>query len=183
MRRYWFPKAYADVVARMRVPGGFVLAAAFIWLADPTPRSLAVGLPVALAGLLLRGWAAGHLAKNQWLASGGPYRHVRNPLYLGTLLAAAGLVIAARDAWLALLFMLVFGLVYLPVIELEEQHLLTLFPEYEEYAARVPWLWPRLRPWGTPQRARWKLYRENEEYQAALGLLAAATVLFWKAFR
>jgi len=180
MRRYWFSKRYADTVARLRVPFGFLLAAAFAWFAAPSPASLAAGLPVAAAGLLLRGWAAGHLAKNQRLATSGPYGRVRNPLYLGTLTAAAGLVIASRNWGLAVLFAAVFGLIYLPVIELEEQHLRKLFPEYKHYAERVPVLVPRLRHAGARDRFQWRLYWKNEEYQALLAFLAGAALLVWK---
>ncbi len=73
-------------------------------------------------------------------------RYTRNPLYLGTLVVAAGLVAAARNAWLAAVFALVFLLVYLPVIQLEQQHLRRLFPEYAAYAREVPALAPRLTP-------------------------------------
>lgn len=179
--RYWFPKPYADFVARLRVPLGFVLVAAFAWLSAPDSRSLAWGLPVAAIGLLLRGWAAGHLAKNERLAVNGPYAHMRNPLYVGTLLAAAGLAIAARQWGLAILFAVVFAFVYLPAIELEEQYLRTLFPEYAAYAERVPMLWPRFRA-QAPGRFEWRLYRRNEEYQALLGFLAGAALLAWKAW-
>jgi protein-S-isoprenylcysteine O-methyltransferase Ste14 len=181
-RRYWFPKPYADMAARLRVPLGFVLVAAFAWFSAPDSRSLAWGLPVAAAGLLLRGWAAGHLAKNQRLATSGPYAHVRNPLYLGTALAAAGLAIASRQALLGLLFAAAFALVYLPAIELEEQHLRKLFPEYAVYAERVPMLWPRLRA-RESACFEWRLYRKNEEYQALGGFLAGVALLVWKAWR
>src|SRR4051812_27613666 len=97
MPRYWFPKAYADFAQRLRAPSGFVLAAAFAFWCAPSPESLAWGVAVSIAGLVLRGWAAGHLAKNQTLATSGPYAHTRNPLYVGTLLVAAGLAIAARQ--------------------------------------------------------------------------------------
>ncbi len=180
MRRYWFPKRYADTVAKLRVPFGFLLVGAFAWFSAPSPVSLSIGLPIAAAGLWLRGWAAGHLAKNERLATSGPYGHLRNPLYLGTLTAAAGLAIASRQWGLAALFAAVFGLVYLPVIELEEQHLRHLFPEYKEYAERVPILAPRLRHAGARDRFRWSLYLKNEEYQALLGLLAGAALLAWK---
>ena len=60
-----------------------------------------------------------------------------------------------------------FVLVYLPVIELEEQHLRSLFPEFAAYARRVPALYPTL-AFDSPRRAfRWDLYRRNREYQAA----------------
>lgn len=181
MRRYWFPKPYADFVQRLRVPLGFLLAASFAWLADPSPGSLAAGLPVALAGGALRAWAAGHLAKNERLAVSGPFGYVRNPLYLGTLIVAGGLAVAARRLELGALFAAAFGLVYLPAIELEEQHLRRLFPHYAEYARQVPMLVPRLRRWGPAGRFSPALYRRNQEYQAALGLLAGAALLVWKA--
>lgn len=180
-RRYWFPKPYADAVAKLRVPAGFVLLAAFLYLAAPDTRSLAIGTPIAFCGLLLRAWASGHLEKNRQLAVSGPYSYLRNPLYLGTLLAAAGFVIAARRWELGILFAAIFGLIYLPVIELEEQRLRELFPSYGDYARRVPMLVPRLRRPPNPRKFRWELYMVNEEYQAGIGFLAGLAVLIWKA--
>jgi protein-S-isoprenylcysteine O-methyltransferase Ste14 len=175
-----FPKPYADRVAKLRVPGGFILVAAFLWLSAPSLTSLAAGLPISILGLLLRAWAAGHLEKNTTLADGGPYAYVRNPLYIGTLATAAGLVIASRRWELGLLFAAVFLLIYLPVVELEEQHLRKLFPDYDDYAQRVPKLLPRFS--GTSsKRFRWSVYMKNQEYQALLGFLLGAAVLVWKA--
>ena len=178
--RYWFPKQYADFVARLRVPSGFVLLIAFGWLSNPSVGSLLNGLPLLLAGLAVRGWGAGHLAKNQQLATGGPYAYIRNPLYLGTLIAALGIVVACRSLYLALLFAAIFLLVYLPVIELEEQHLRTIFPSYAAYAEHVFRLLP-LRKWpGSEARFSWALYRRNEEYKALFGSLLALAWLFGK---
>ena len=182
MRRHWFPKPYADAVARWRVPAGFLLVAAFAYFSKPTPGSLAAGLPAAAAGLALRAWAAGHLAKNERLATSGPYAWCRNPLYLGTLVVAAGLAVGAREPWLALLFAAVFGLVYLPAVELEEQHLRALFPEYADYSARVPLLVPRRPGQVSKGHFRWTLYWRNQEYNALLGFLAGVAWLVWRAW-
>jgi protein-S-isoprenylcysteine O-methyltransferase Ste14 len=176
-----FPKPYADVVARMRVPCGFILVAAFAWLSRPDFRSLAWGLPVSALGLLLRAWATGHVEKNIRLAESGPYAYVRNPLYLGTLLAAAGFVIASRQWLLAVLFGVVFLFIYLPAIELEEQHLQELFPDFAAYAERVPALWPTLKPARRPERFRWDLYVRNREYQALIGFAVGALFLIARA--
>lgn len=178
-----FPKPYADLVQRLRVTAGFVLVAAFAWLSHPTIRSLAFGLPVSTAGLLLRAWAAGHLAKNMRLAETGPYAYVRNPLYLGTLIVAAGLAIASHRWALAALFAAVFVLVYLPAIELEEQHLRALFPGFASYSDRVPALWPNFSKAKSPQRFRFSLYVRNREYQALLGFLAGAAFLVTKVLK
>ena len=177
-----FPKPYADLVARLRVPSGFVLVAAFAWFSEPDMQSLALGLPVSLLGLLLRAWATGHLEKNTRLAEGGPYAYVRNPLYLGTLLVAAGLGIASQRWLLAGLFAAVFALIYLPVIELEEQHLSKLFPNFAAYSKRVPPLWPTFHPARCDANFRWSLYRRNREYQALIGLLAGEAFLIAKVF-
>ena len=178
--RYLFPKQYADVVQRLRVPCGFVLLAAFALLSHPSIRSMLIGLPISIAGLALRAWASGHLAKNQRLASSGPYAYVRNPLYLGTLLAAFGIVLASESAGLAAIFTSAFVFVYLPAIELEEQHLRQIFPEYTEYAARVNRLLPTHRWPGTPRPFSWALYRKNEEYKALLGFAVAVGWLAWR---
>ncbi|HTS60690.1 MAG TPA: isoprenylcysteine carboxylmethyltransferase family protein [Candidatus Acidoferrales bacterium] len=177
-----FPKPYADLVARLRVPSGFLIVIVFAWFSLPTAHSMAWGIPVSLAGLALRAWAAGCLAKNRNLATGGPYAYTRNPLYAGTLLVAAGLAVAARSAWLALLFGVVFVFVYLPVIQNEEQHLRKIFPEYADYAEHVPALWPRLgsRPQGNPNPFSAALYLRNQEYNAGLGFLAGMLFLLWK---
>ena len=163
MPRYWFPKPYADFVQRLRVPIGFLLVAAFAWWSAPSAGSLAWGAPISIAGLLLRGWAAGHLAKNQSLATSGPYAWTRNPLYLGTTLVAAGLVVASREAGLAALFAAAFALVYLPAIELEEQHLRTLFPEYAGYAQRVPRLGARIPAERSAKSFQLTPYRKNQD--------------------
>ena len=176
-----FPKPYADLVQRLRVTAGFVMVAAFAWLSQPSFRSLAIGLPVSLIGLLLRAWASGHLEKNLRLAETGPYAYTRNPLYLGTLLVAAGLAIASRRWSLAALFAVVFLLIYLPAIELEEQHLRKLFPDFAAYSERVPALWPVLNRAPSKVRFRFDLYIRNREYQALLGFLAGAVLLITKA--
>ena len=179
-----FPEPYADAVSRLRVPAGFLLVALFAWFSDPTPASLAAGIPLSMAGLALRAWAAGCVDKDRSLAAAGPYAYLRNPLYVGTLTVAAGLVVGSRSAGLGLLFAAVFALVYLPRIQLEEQHLRRLFPEYADYAARVPALLPRLRPLHrvSPGAFTFARYLHNREYQAGAGFAVGVLFLLWKAF-
>lgn len=143
--------------------------------------SLAIGLPIGMCGLLLRGWAAGHLAKNRDLAVSGPYSYLRNPLYAGTLITAAGLVAASRSLVLVPIFTAVFLLVYLPAIELEEQHLRVIFPSYGVYAEHVNRFLP-FRKWPSAKVAAFDsaLYWKNEEYKASLGFLVAVAWLVWK---
>lgn len=178
---YLFPKPYADFVARLRVPSGFLLLAVFALRSNPSRLSLLAGLPVSAIGLVIRGWAAGHLAKNQRLATAGPYAYVRNPLYLGTLIVALGIVIACHDFVLAAIFAATFVFVYLPVVELEEQHLRDLFPEYEAYAAQVHRFLPTRERKPARGAFSWKRYMRNQEYKALAGFAAAVAWLVWRA--
>jgi protein-S-isoprenylcysteine O-methyltransferase Ste14 len=176
-----FPKSYADTVQRLRVPTGLLLAAAFVWLSQPVLPTLLIGFPVAMLGLAVRAWAAGHLRKNQQLTVSGPYAFVRNPLYIGTLLTAIGCTIAAAQPYLAACIGVVFLFVYLPVMEQEEQHLAQLFPEFDAYATRVPQLFPRIPELMPAQRFAWAVYVQNKEQKASYGFAAVYAFLIGKA--
>ncbi|MGH9674495.1 MAG: methyltransferase family protein [Bryobacteraceae bacterium] len=175
-----FPKPYADLVQRLRVASGLALASSFFWLAKPTVGRLIAGAVISAGGLLLRAWAAGHLAKNERLATSGPYAWVRNPLYLGSVIAAAGLALAGREWLMAMVFALVFVLIYLPAIQLEEEHLGKLFSGYERYARRVPFLLPR--PPSGPREVTFSpgRYMRNQEYKALAAWLVALVWLWWR---
>ncbi len=137
-------------------------------------------LPAIFLGMLLRAWAAGHLEKNEKLAISGPYSYTRNPLYLGSLIVAFGFCIAA-DSWpMALLFLAVFLAIYLPVMEQEAAHLSNLFPDYADYAARVPLLLPKA---GGPPGVKafsWPVFWRNKEQKAWYGALAGMALLAGK---
>ena len=170
------------IARRIRVPLGFAFAAAYIWLAHPTIPSIAVGSGIALVGLCVRALASGHVEKNEILATTGPYAYTRNPLYLGSLVLAAGFLIAARSWWLPLIAAVMLFAIYFPVIRSEEVFLRTRFPEFSDYASQVPRLIPRLRPYENPSRPNsfsWHLYWKHREYNAALGagLMIAALVV------
>jgi protein-S-isoprenylcysteine O-methyltransferase Ste14 len=157
---------------------GFGLAAFYLFLAQPAPKLLLCGAALGFAGLLLRAWAAGHLAKNQRLATGGPYAHTRNPLYLGSAVMGLGGALAGRSWLLGGAFAVLFALVYWPVMKREARFLEKEFPEaFESYARRVPLFFPRLSPWrGGGERFEWRLYFRNREYEAAAGY--AGVMLF-----
>jgi len=175
---------------RWRVPLGFICAALFVVFARPTRLTLTIGGVVALFGLLLRGWSAGHIRKNAALAVAGPYAYTRNPLYLGSFIIGLGFTIAAARPALAVLFGLLFLSIYLPVMRVEAATLEQLFgTDYREYAQEVPLFLPRLLPYrrerGEQAGFEAALYMRYREYEAALGLLVIwgillAKALFWK---
>jgi hypothetical protein len=171
---------------RWRVPLGFLCGALFIWFARPNPLSLGIGGGVALIGLALRAWSAGHIRKNTALATSGPYAHTRNPLYLGSFLLGVGFTIASGQPLLAIPFAALFLGIYYPVMRVEAADLAKLFGEdYHKYARSVPLFLPRLSPFRDEKTEGTKfdasLYLRYREYQAALGLLIAWVLLALKA--
>lgn len=90
----------------------------------------------------------------QKLITGGPFSHVRNPLYLGNLFLSAGLVIASNanfsltandNIWFAVLFVLFFFLQYIPIVKWEESNLKNIFGlDFDEYTKKVPRWFPRI---------------------------------------
>jgi hypothetical protein len=173
--------AYAAWASRWRLPLGFLLAGAYLFFCRPTAKILIAGGAVAAAGLALRAYAAGHLAKNQRLATSGPYGYTRHPLYLGSALIAAGFAVAGGSWILALAFPILFTAIYWPVIRREEEHLRHEFGEiYDCYAQRVPLFLPRFRRPAGGEKFQWKQYWKNREYDALLGYLAVMIFLALK---
>ena len=176
---------WSKIARRIRVPLGFLFAVLYFWLARPSWRSLGLGLVVVLPGLLIRALASGHVRKNEALATSGPYAHTRNPLYLGSLLMGLGFCVAARSWWVGVALVVMFFAIYLPVIRDEETFLRRTFPEFEEYARRVPKMLPRLTPYSDSESEASSgfsldLYLRHREYNALLGALAMIAALILK---
>lgn len=157
-------------IARWRVALGFLFGAMVFWLARPTWRSLIAGGALAIAGEALRIWAAGHIEKSREVTSSGPYRWTRHPLYLGTTIIAAGIVIAARN-WMVAALVAVYVVVPLwSAIRAEEAHLRDKFgADYDAYAARQAS--PMVRSFSAARALA------NREHHTIAGLLAGLTLL------
>jgi protein-S-isoprenylcysteine O-methyltransferase Ste14 len=169
--------SWERIARRTRVPLGFLFAVFYVWLSRPSLVSILTGSVLVVIGLIIRALASGYVRKNEELTTSGPYAYSRNPLYLGSVILAAGFAIAGRNIWISVCLVLFFLLIYVPVIRAEEEFLRVRFPEFEDYARRVPRLLPRLsaQPGGTS--FSWALYRKHREHNAALGSMIMMTIL------
>jgi protein-S-isoprenylcysteine O-methyltransferase Ste14 len=137
----------------------------------PSAFSITVGLPIAIAGELLRCWAVGysgvttredHVTAPE-LVTAGPYAYVRNPLYVGNFVTAAGFALAftGSNAMGARVGLIAASLgtmaaVYSVIIPHEEQYLRSQFGEpYERYCESVPQIVPASEP-AAERRGEWK---------------------------
>ncbi len=128
----------------------------------PSALSVALGLPIAVAGELVRCWAVGYSGETTRddavtapkLVTAGPYAYVRNPIYVGNFITAAGFAIAftgknsagARAALVAAALAAMAAL-YATIVPHEEAFLRSRFHEqFAAYCRRVPRIIPRLQP-------------------------------------
>jgi len=161
-------------LARRRIVLGFIAGGVALWLARPTPRTLAIGCVIALAGEVIRIWAAGHLEKGREVTTSGPYRWTRHPLYAGSGLMGVGLAVAANSSIVAALVVAYLALTIGATVRAEEAHLTEKFGRaYPTYRAGA----------GPRVARRFSLARamRNREYRATAGLLAVLALLGWKA--
>jgi protein-S-isoprenylcysteine O-methyltransferase Ste14 len=167
---------WQKIARRIRVPLGFAFAGVFLWLARPTWQTMLASLLLVAPGVWLRAYAAGYVRKNAELTRTGPYAYTRNPLYLGSMMIAFGFA-AAAGSWVILIALAVlFAVIYLPTIRSEEAYLREHFAGFDEYAAKVPRLLPRLTAAEFPAhenasggRFSAMQWRHHREYNALMG--------------
>lgn len=161
---------WVRIARRIRVPLGFAFALVYLWLAHPAAWSLIAGSILVVFGLVIRALASGHVRKNEQLTTTGPYAYTRNPLYLGSLVLAAGFILASRSWIVAAIALAFFIAIYVPVIRGEEEFLRSRFPEFDDYSHHVPRLFPRLTAYKSSSDGfEPHLYWKHREYNAAIG--------------
>jgi protein-S-isoprenylcysteine O-methyltransferase Ste14 len=173
-------------------------AALLAAVGKPSATSIAIGLPIAIAGELVRCWAVGYSGvttrgdrvEAPQLVSAGPYAHVRNPLYVGNFITALGFAIAytGKNNVAAKLGLIGGSLaamlaVYATIVPHEENFLRSEFgAAFDAYCERVPPIVPRLEP-APGGHGKWKpeVIRDAESrtfatFGAMLGVLILKTL-------
>ena len=153
-----------------------------------TPVVIVAGALVAAIAAVLRVWGSAYLGPTtvqhaQMLAGSlmadGPYRYVRNPLYLGLwfIFAAMAFMMPPTGA----LFTMVFGTIFLLRLTLGEEAFLTgQFGEpYKAYLRAVPRLMPRLHSSLPRSNAKPHWLSAAISEINPIGLFLILTVLSW----
>ncbi len=135
----------SGIVPRITALAAGLLPASLAWLprVPPTPGRQVVGTLLMVAGLALAVASIGWLGKSfslmpeaRRLVTGGPYRLVRHPVYLATVIQGAGLILLYPSTAALLIYAVE---VVLQIIRMgyEERVLRDTFPEYDDYARRT----------------------------------------------
>jgi len=172
------------IIYKWRVRSGLIFALVALVFAKPNLCSLLTAFGLAIIGLALRTWACGNLKKEKELTTSGPYKYMRNPLYLGNLILGIAMLIASQSWWVLAFFLAYFLIFYPVLVNVEKERMSELFPEhYREYSAKVPLFFPSLRARITSEKSQfsWDLYKKNKEYRALIGAILYWTALALKA--
>ncbi|MEW6374444.1 MAG: methyltransferase [Thermodesulfobacteriota bacterium] len=144
----------------------FVGAFLLVVFAKPNLSGMVIGMILIIVGESIRIWAAGHLQKNEVLTVTGPYAHVKNPLYIGTILITAGFCILADNIYLLAVATFAFCFHYIPYKKrVEGDRLRKIFgSQFEDYDQKVPEYLPRWTPY-LKEKGSWqfKYFIENSE--------------------
>ena len=143
----------------------------------------------ALVGAIFRTWGAAYLRPSvvkaaslhgDSIVAAGPYRHLRNPLYLGTWLHTIALAMLLPPSG-AIFAILLIGIEQLRLIGAEEAFLTEkLGAPYRSYKANVPRLWPSLLPRvaGSGQQPNWPNAFLSEIYM--WGVVLSFAIMGWR---
>lgn len=153
--------------------------------ARPSPLSLWLGAGIVLLGEAGRTWASGYIDKNARLATAGPYRFTRNPLYFFNGVIFAGFCLMAANPWAAILGLVMFTVIYRPVLRHEAQYMEELFGEdFRHWAAAVPLFFPKWTNYPGQGNYAWSLAWKHREHKNALAMLAGialfALIGWWR---
>jgi protein-S-isoprenylcysteine O-methyltransferase Ste14 len=198
-----------EILYKKRVFLGFVFGFCFIFFSRPSSIvALILGLMIAIFGEVIRLVASGFIIKTDELSTEGPYSIVRHPLYFGSFVMGLGLclsifsihhIVSAVIFFVA--FLVLFFGVYIPVLKKEEEVLIAKYGDkYLDYKANVPMLFPKLCNYvsncnsssrcgcnsgysyskNNSKKFDKKIFMNNKEYRALMGLIAIMFILFAK---
>lgn len=147
-----------------------------------------MGLGAIVAGLFVRAWGSGYAGRHTRsgtieaprLVTAGPFAHLRNPIYAGSILLGIGMSALIGDPLAYLFTALAFAFLYFGIVPAEEEFLDRQFgSEYRRYRQAVPRLIPRLRPWPGRVEARfqWRAVR-GESFIAGLLVVIYSALRF-----
>ena len=185
----WNYALHFDTIRTWQLLAAWVYRARWMSFSSATIAILVLGIVMAFVAALLRTWGSAYLGisvvqsgglHGDGVVAAGPYRWVRNPLYIGTFLHTLALALLMPPSG-AVFCIVGVGLFQWRLIGAEEAFLSSRLGEpYLAYRARVPGLLPALRPRlaASEVRPTWLSAILGEVYM--WGVVVAFAVAGWR---
>jgi len=181
-----------EIIRKIRVSFGYVFSILLIIMSKPVSVFYFwFGAAIAIFGELIRVWASSYIVKLDRLTTDGPYRATRNPLYLGSFIMGTGLLIISMNLTLAVVYYVLFLIVYPATMSAEKKELQKKFGDYYlEYQQGTPGFFPTFESFGEAFSnfrfffsnfgSRIKSFLKNREYNGVLAVTVVLLILFFK---
>ncbi|MBF0486461.1 MAG: isoprenylcysteine carboxylmethyltransferase family protein [Candidatus Omnitrophica bacterium] len=156
---------------RLRFAVLYPFAIYLVFWGKLTARSLLWGGIILFSGMLIRLWSNCYAIKMGKLTTSGPYAHVRNPLYVGTILMVLGIVVMLKVFIVGSLALVAMAFAYRRTIIQEEKMLSDKFGKaFEDYKSKVPAMIPSFLPYQAGEKWPMSLARlwESREHKVFL---------------
>jgi protein-S-isoprenylcysteine O-methyltransferase Ste14 len=183
---YWL---HLDSIRTWQLLAAWPARSGWISFSSATIVVLLIGIACALMGAFLRTWGTAYLSPSivqdsamhgEGVIAAGPYRYVRNPLYLGNFIHTFALALLMPPSG-AIVCILAISIFQLRLIGAEESFLTAKLSEpYVVYCARVPRLIPALMPRvaASTMQPKWSLAFLGEIY--VWGVVVSFAILGWR---
>jgi len=180
-------KDFGKFLFKHRDKTGIPFFLILIFFSKPEIKTFFISIPFVISGELLRIFSLMYTGeatrakeiKAPFLATGGPYAYVRNPIYLGNFLIAFGILIFYNPPFIFYpLFLLLFFLQYYLIVLEEEKFLEKEFgDEYREYKRNTGRFFPK---WSAYKKKTERIYKFFEvfKFEKSTILLISALVIF-----
>ena len=183
---YWL---HLDSIRTWQLLAAWPARSGWISFSTATVVVLLLGIVWALKGAFLRTWGTAYLSPSivqdhamhgEGIIAAGPYRYVRNPLYLGNFIHTLALALLMPPSG-AIFCILAISIFQLRLIAAEESFLTTKLGEpYLAYCAKVPRLIPALTPRlsASTTHPKWPIAFLGEIYM--WGVVISFAILGWQ---
>ncbi|UCH92986.1 MAG: isoprenylcysteine carboxylmethyltransferase family protein [Candidatus Aminicenantes bacterium] len=176
-------KNVVEIVIRYRSFVGTLCLIAVLYLAEPSPTSVAVGFFFIIAGTFFRAWASGYINKDKELATEGPFSLTRNPLYFGNFVLGLGIAIAGNNLYSYAIFFGFYLLFFPFLMVLEHKRMKKKFGEaYRQYAEKLHSFFPKITKM---KKGEFNIsyYMKNKEYRVLYFSLFVIAMMVLKVLR
>lgn len=173
-------KNVIEIIIRYRSFVGILCLISLLYLAEPSPVSVAVGFFFIIAGMFFRAWASGYIDKDKELATNGPFSLTRNPLYFGNFILGLGIAIAGNNEYSYAIFFSFYLLFFPFLMVLEHRRLKKQFgKKYEEYARKSHSFFPKIKK---IKKGEYNIsyYMKNKEYRVLYFSLFVIAIMILK---
>lgn len=181
---------FGNILFRWRGIIGFSTFWILWYFARPNFQMIIIGLPLILIGLILRFWASGYIGIESrskelmanTLITNGPYRYIRNPLYLGNFFLTSGILLGMHlPIYIIFLIIVLFWIYYTMIIKAEEDFLKKQFgEEYLLYKKKTGAIIPKnlTKKTSTIENQKYKFLLAKKELQTIIVLLLIYGLMF-----